>query len=198
MRTYGAFLTGYKEGDDVFEKELPAIPEEYQLANTPPVMNQGSSPICCAMSIAEIIYWQDMIKNAENKADILDPHDIYKLREDKTMQGMIPRDALEKMRDIGVDGKKIGRFAFVRNRALAQAAILMNGPIMLCTAAYSGDQFWKPGGESLGGHAVILTGWDKEGFTLQNSWGYQYASGGTIKFPFQDWKYMTECWTIEI
>lgn len=197
-RVFGAFPTGYQEGDATFDIELKSIPEEYHIPNPPAVQNQGTQPICCAISIEEIISWQEKIRTNSADWKHFSVNDIYALRDSPSMQGMIPRNALMAMKDKGVDGYRIKHFSFVRNIEHAKAAILMNGPLLFCTMAYDRDDFWRPDGQSLGGHAVVLTGWDKNGFVLQNSWGVQYASGGTIEFPFSDWKYMSEAWTIEI
>lgn len=197
-RVFGAFPTGYQASDATFNTELSSIPEKYEIPNPPAVQDQGTQPICCAISIEEIISWQEKVRTNSEKWRYFSVQDIYKLRGNPSMQGMIPRDALIAMKNVGVEDYKIKHFAFVRNVELAKAAILMNGPLLFCTLAYDRDDFWRPDGKSLGGHAVILTGWDKNGFTLQNSWGTGYASAGTIKFPFEDWKYMLEAWTIEI
>lgn len=198
MRTFGAFPTGQLPEDKVFNLNLPSIPEEFELANPPYVLNQGSSPICAAISIASIMEWQDMARTGDKRGKTYDAFQIYKLREDPKMDGMIPRDALKKVKSVGVNGDRIRGFYFVGSVRLAQASIMTNGPMMLCTRAYNGDEFWKPSGQMLGGHATILIGWDRKGFILQNSWGTGYGSGGRIMFPFEDWKYALEGWTIEI
>lgn len=198
IRTFGAFPTGQKPEDKVFDVKLPSIPAEFKLSTPPSVMNQGSKPICAAMSIAGMMGWQEMAKQGGTSCKIPDPLSIYGLREDKKMDGMVPRDALSKVKEIGVDGKRIKGYYFVGSIDLAKASIMTNGPMMLCTLAYDNTYFWRPSGNTVGGHATILVGWDREGFILQNSWGVEYANGGRIKFPFEDWKYVLEGWTIEI
>lgn len=37
----------------------------------------------------------------------------------------------------------------------------------------------------LGGHAVLLCGYDKEGVFIQNSWGYGYAEWGFVKMTWE-------------
>lgn len=198
MRTFGAFPTGKLPEDKSFDMSLSSIPDKFELANLPYVMNQGSSPICAAISIASIMEWQDMARTGDKRGKVYDAFQIYKLREDPKMEGMVPRDALNKMRSVGVNGDKINGFYFVGSVRLAQASIMTNGPMMLCTRAYDHDEFWKPHGKLMGGHATILVGWDKDGFILQNSWGSGYANGGRISFPFEDWQYALEGWTIKI
>lgn len=197
-RTFGAFPTGKKPEDKMFNIQLPSIPKEFKLEKLPYVMNQGSSPICAAISIGSIMEWQDMAKTGDNRGKTYDAFQIYKLREDPAMEGMVPRDALTKVKSIGVNGDQIKGFYFVDSVELAKASIMTNGPMMLCTRAYDHDEFWKPSGAMLGGHATILVGWEDDGFILQNSWGTSYANAGRIKFPFEDWKFVLEGWTIEI
>lgn len=197
-RTFGAFPTGKLPEDKVFNAQLPSIPKEFKLDNLPSVMNQGSSPICAAISIASIMEWQDMARTGDKRGKTYDAFQIYKLREDPKMEGMVPRDALTKVKSIRVNSDHIKGFYFVGNIELAKASIMTNGPMMLCTRAYDNDEFWKPSGTMLGGHATILVGWEEDGFILQNSWGREYANSGRIKFPFEDWKYALEGWTIEI
>lgn len=56
-------------------------------------------------------------------------------------------------------------------------------------------RFWK-GEEAHGGHAIAIVGYDEDGFIIRNSWGSYYADGGYTKFPYEDYDYFVEVWTI--
>lgn len=201
VRSYGMIPSGSDKRDYQFSSSVDAksIPDQYEIPNVPEVMNQGSAPICAAICIASIMEWQSMAKDKDNKGKVYDAYQIFNLREDKKMQGMIPRQALKAVKNVGVNGDRIGSFAKVGNMDIAKMAILCNGPLMIGTEAYDDPlRFWKPKGKVLGGHATILVGWDKDGFTLQNSWGYEYGNGGRITFPYEDWNNILEAWTIII
>lgn len=193
MRNLGYIQSPRDDRDFIFgvpEPSLLSIPSKYMLKDLHECYDQGEDPICAAVCISSIIYWQTM-----NEVD-LDPFKIFDLRSNKNMQGMIPREALNGMQKKGVGRYKIGRYARVSTPEQAKAAILTNGPIMICVNAYDKDDFWVPGGEFLGGHAVQLTGWDKDGFWLQNSWGPEWGRAGGTVFPEKDWTYVLEAWTI--
>lgn len=197
MRYFGMIPSGNNPDDKIFDTELPSIPDKYRIPRCPDVMNQGQAPICAAISVASIMEWQSEVRGVNNgKGKTYDAYQIYGLREDKHIEGMIPRDAFNKVKTIGVNGDKIEGYAKLGGVLAAKSAILTNGPVMIGTAAYNDDRFWIPNGSLMGGHATILVGWDKDGFVLQNSWGTQYADGGRINFPYEDWKYILEAWTV--
>ena len=56
-------------------------------------------------------------------------------------------------------------------------------------------EFWK-GNNDLGGHAICCVGYNKEGFILQNSWGYEFGDQGKCVLPYSDIKYLMEAWGV--
>lgn len=85
---------------------------------------------------------------------------------------MVLRDAIKSIKNVGVDGEKINSYARIIDPVSAKVALMLNGPLVIGLYCYNyGNRFWQGQGQNLGGHAVILTGWDKAGFVLQNSWG---------------------------
>lgn len=192
MRTYGFIQSPPDERDIIFDASA-VVPEEYRLRNVPAVMDQGERPICAAISLSYMINWQERAKTGK---DAVKPNSVYELRGNKDMQGMIPRVALNNLKKQGADGYKIKGYSRVLNPDSAKAAIQVNGPIMACFSTYDKERFWEPGGQEMGGHAVILTGWQKDGFILQNSWGTQWGNNGIMILPNEDWQYVIESWTI--
>lgn len=192
MRNLGFIESPLDPRDVIFGAQSP-LPEEYRLKNLATVVDQGDDPICAAISLSHILHWQNKAKGVNLK---ISPYDVFDLRSDKNMPGMVPREALCKLKRQGVNGFKIKSFARIDNVNSAKVAIQMNGPIMICLMAYDKDKFWIPGGVKIGGHAVLLTGWTKEGFILQNSWGFKWGAGGSMVFPEEDFARAFECWTI--
>ena len=192
----GFIQSPYDSRDVIFSASLDsAIPEEYKLKNVQSVIDQGDDPICAAISLSEIINWQKFVRSDDNKVSYWD---IFDLRADKNMEGMIPRQALSQLKKVGVGGYKIKSYAKIESIEAAKSAIMLNGPILLGLNAYNQSEFWKNNGQYIGGHAVIFTGWDKNGFILQNSWGVEWENGGTAIFGFEYWKDVVEAWTIMI
>lgn len=200
IRSFGMIPSGEDPKDHIYSGThigMPSIPKEYEIPNKPMVLDQGSSPICAAISIASIMEWQSMAKDPNNKGKAYDPFQIYNMREDKTVDGMIPRQALSAVKKNGVKGDHIEEFARVTNYDMIKMGIICNGPVMIGMAAYEDPTyFWKPVGKQLGGHAVVLVGWNEEGYVLQNSWGVEYGRGGRVIMPFEDEKYILETWTV--
>lgn len=188
------YIQSPEDKRDIIYKIPISVAESYELNNVDRVVNQGQDPICAAISLSTMINWQ---LGARKKGFDIPYRSVYELR-DKGMEGMVPRNALKVLKKEGVSGYKIKSYSKVVDAESAKAAILMNGPLMVCFMAYEGDRFWVPGGKELGGHAVVLTGWDKRGFVLQNSWGTEWGAGGKMTMPDSDWKYVLESWTINI
>lgn len=198
MRSFGFIESPLDSNDNIFKSgySLESLPEDYVLKNVHPVVDQGEEPICAAISISHILDWQLSAKDMVVKDN--NPEYIYGLRSDKSIEGMIPRDALTQLKRTGIGKYKIGNFSRIEDSVSAREAILTNGPVMACFRAYSGDAFWIPNGNQLGGHAVLLTGWEGNNFIMQNSWGTVWGNGGKAYFPDDEWKYVLECWTILI
>ena len=160
-RAYG-YVPSPRDDRDIFFQPMGATPEEYVLENVPGPFDQGMAPICAAVTLGTITGWQQGVRGLKPNLDFFE---IYDLRDDKNMEGMVPRQALSAFKKQGVDGYKIKAYARIDSVAAAN---------------------------------TTLVGWKKEGFILQNSWGYSFGTGGRIIFPFEDWKHVMEAWTIMI
>ncbi len=195
MRSWGYKESPYDSRDMIFSAPEKVENSGYILENLPSIVDQGASPICAAVSLYNIINWQNKAKDNGVKVKYWD---IYDLRDDKSMQGMVPRQALSALKKEGVDGYKIKAYARVDSIEDAKFALLINGPLLAGFIAYNEGRFWEQTGPELGGHAVTLTGFNKDGFILRNSWGAGWMSGGETIFPYSDWEKVLECWTIII
>lgn len=107
---------------------------------------------------------------------------------------MVLRDAIKSIKNVGVDGEKINSYARIIDPVSAKVALMLNGPLVIGLYCYNyGNRFWQGQGQNLGGHAVILTGWDKAGFVLQNSWGTGWGRSGVETFPFEKFLSTSSC-----
>lgn len=194
MKSLGYIQSPRDDRDIIFSHNIETLWESYDVNSLSSVKDQGNDPICAAICIADILGWQEKVIGGKGSPNVFS---IFNLREDKSQQGLIPRDTLKQIKKQGVDGFTIESYARISDPESAKAAILMNGPVMIGTEVYNYDSmFWKGGGKLLGGHAVLLTGWDKKGFIVRNSWGSSWGDGGYTHFPFSDWIYILEAWTI--
>lgn len=186
------------ERDIVFGTKLDTVPGEYRVQNLCPVTDQGTAPICAAVCLSTLLSWRRDIRSGMPQLPI-NVHDIYSMRGNENMQGMIIRDALKAIKRNGVGGETIKSYARVMDPLSAKIAILLGGPVIIGTFAYNDNKFWKPafkGEGPQGGHATLLIGWNEKGFVLRNSWGSGWKTGGCIIFPEEDWESVLECWTV--
>jgi len=56
-----------------------------------------------------------------------------------------------------------------------------------------------PGKKPAGGHAFAITGYDAEGFFVQNSWGPEWGDAGVALWPYEDWiESVTDAWVVQL
>lgn len=184
--------------DAVLTLRGDALPDEYVIKDMGSIYDQGNEPLCAAVCLATILDWKRKARSMGEDKGWIDPRDIYDMREDKSMEGMILRDAIKAIKRNGVDGETIKSYARIEDPVSAKVAITLNGPLIIGTRTFNIHDFWKPTGDqaNVGGHAVLLTGYRKDGFVLRNSWGSDWAYGGETTMPFEDWEYVLESWTI--
>lgn len=186
-------------GDDSLD-----IPEEYSYVDfMPHAYNQGQYPICVTESVRAYIDWNI---NVDESKDNKEEHQVavFDIYASKTNEGdgMTFKDALYYLRHHGVNtnvgNETIERYAMVNGIDSLKRALINNGP---CVGAFlvrdpqCGTSFWKGNG-FLGGHAISIVGYDKEGFIIRNSWGTEWGNNGYTKLPYNEFHYLMECWTI--
>lgn len=191
--TTGAFqsdLTGVQDAGSIFLSQID-LPTEYDLSEqTRMVIDQGSVSMCVSVCLTDMMMCPiHNPKKIQIKTDY-----FFRKRADKKLDGMTPREALDIARADYPD--IITSFAKVPNQIIIKKSIFINGPCMICLPCNSFDtNFWL-GGKKYGGHAVLLTGWNDNGFVLKNSWGTSYGNKGYAVFPYEDCRYIYEAWTI--
>lgn len=93
---------------------------------------------------------------------------------------------------------KIKSYARVRTVREAKSALVQYGPVLIVVPVYNDAPrpfIWR-GSDLNGFHAMSLYGWNRDGFIVRNSWGRDFADGGYVTLPFEDWRYVTEAWSV--
>jgi C1A family cysteine protease len=184
----------------------PALPNRFTLSGLGPVLDQGSSPQCTAFAAVGIRQWQE--KRDGNGLVPFSPEILYErvkaleLRETgQVFDGAYLRDVLRVMKGSGTpllsgaQGGKIANYYRVTLTEDALKSALVKGPLY---AGLNWDAAWfscprslklrPPVGQNVGGHAVMLWGWDNTaGWLIRNSWGKSWGNGnGYMAFPYFD------------
>lgn len=93
----------------------------------------------------------------------------------------------------------IKEYAKVNTIADLKEALYTNGPCIICVPVYNHTtRMWKPATDKetrIGGHAMCVVGYDKNGFIIRNSWGSKWGEEGHTTFPYEDWGSQYEVWT---
>jgi C1A family cysteine protease len=199
---------------------MAVMPAEFIIPGAKESRDQGLRSTCAAFAgafIKEMQEYKDCQFNGR-----MSPEFIYYHRENKPAHGMFGRnvfqilqrfgsvpediypyedtdDALPPSKDIYdvAANYRIANFARVSTIDGLKRALLELGPAMmilpLCNAR---PRFWLAdvGEQPIGGHAVVVIGYNEAGFILVNSWGPEWNDNGTIMFSYDDWNLHWECW----
>lgn len=176
------------------------IPKEYSyVKQLPKVLNQGAEPICVPCSISGYIDCNLNLNSGKpdnNKVDL------------KTMfnklgssEGMTFKDALHYLKHTGINTNKgvfkANKYAMVGSIPVLKQALIMNGPCIagLPVKNTERDDFWI-GSSTIGGHAILIVGYDEKGLIIRNSWGDYYGYNGYGHISYNDFNKFYEIWTI--
>jgi C1A family cysteine protease len=86
-----------------------------------------------------------------------------------------------------------------KNADEIKTALINHGPVVISMNTYNNSKIvndiytWDPN-ENHGRHCVLIIGWNKDGWIIQNSWGTSYAGDGKFILPF-DFK-LNEAWGV--
>lgn len=192
MRAYGNIESNL-DGIKLIETVNTSLPEEYDIRNNlRPVINQGSISSCSSIAVTELLNYEAKFKKIEREK--LNPHELFYKRANIRIDGMSLRESFE-IFDKNYDTIT---YAHAKSDLVIKSSILTNGPVAigLPVKNLANDIFWKGNSSNKIGHAVVFVGWTNKGFILKNSWGNIYGSEGYIIFPYEDFNYIKECWTL--
>ena len=111
------------------------------------------------------------------------------------------KEALSYLKHKGLNNQKINSYALVTSSEILKHCLIMFGPCVCGFPVYSDSDpyFWRTGNDYNGGHAVVISGYSKDGFIIRNSWGQYWANKGYITIPYNEYdNSVFECWTITI
>ena len=185
--------TEHKVAIDSFE-----MPEEYSYQDImPPVLDQGYTSKCVCYTLTSLLDWKVNRLKGTKDSNKFSIDELYNSRADKRADGMQIKEALKYLRHNGLNGTKIEEYAMVGSVEMIKRALILNGPCAIGVPVYqtSDTDFWN-GSELLGGHCVMIVGYDKEGLVIRNSWGTSWGSRGYAVIPYDDFKKVFEAWSI--
>jgi C1A family cysteine protease len=190
-----------------------------------PIRNQGQQGTCYAQATACMKEWQEKKDSGfdeyfspqffyDNRPNNYDDN----INND---DGMYGRDVMKLIKNIGIcrentypygniqhkddiselayeEAKEyiIKSYARINTMFDLKKSLLKNGPCLIAFPVYNySSEFWVKNGESKGGHAVIVVGYDKDGFIIRNSWGGKWGNDGYSTYNYNDWGCHWEIWT---
>jgi hypothetical protein len=173
----------------------------------PRTLNQGLKPECVAYSSAWVKAYEDL--RDQGPFDF-DEHAFFDLI-GGTPDGAFIRRALDRMLRVGypvVGGARptanhrIGSYYAVPvNAGAIKAAVLAFGPVIIGTPWFK--SWYRPVHGVLpeptvvvGGHALVVVGWDETGFRLHNSWGTGWGLEGECILRFSLLDKVREAWKV--
>lgn len=207
MTNFG-FKQSEIDGSEILFKVAREIklPDSYSYTKyLPKVLNQGAKPICVPCSVSCFINWKKNLEGNGNNIDHkVDLDAIYSSREDKYDDGMTFKEAFRFLRHEGVKTDfgiaKIGEYAKVGSELQLKQALIINGPCIGGLPVYDTyrTNFWEKyhGDSFIGGHAVAIVGYNKDGFIIRNSWGEKFGNNGYTTIPYDDFSKFYELWTV--
>lgn len=177
------------------------IPEQFSyMKQLPPVLNQGSDPICIPCSLSSYLEYKLALKSGKIQDSKFKLYDIFNSRTTEG-EGMTFKEAFKYVINTGAKCKhgsiKISKYFMITNALQLKHAIYANGPCVAVLPVYNEDeQFWQKTGNCIGYHAVAIVGYDENGFIIRNSWGEYYGHNGYSYISNDDINHIKEAWTI--
>lgn len=187
------------------------------------VRDQGKDGCCVAFSLTGMKEYQEI--KEKSYTSYLSPWFIFLLRGNLKVDGMIPNEALDILKNFGVCTEnefpyvkansknditsenynsaknfRIKDYAYLTNINDMKKALNENGPCLIGLPCFNSTRFfWKKSSINdslLGGHCVLAVGYDSSrGFLIRNSWGSNWGEFGYTWFPYEDWGLHNEAWT---
>jgi hypothetical protein len=205
---------------EVLAPEAVALPSKFFGSPVPPVLDQGTTPMCVGYSSTRMRLQQEY--NDDRKWYPLDPAWLY--RECKKIDGMPDTDgtwvraAMKVLKNVGqaesivmplraqtiAQHKVAAYYAIpVTTEAYIKRAVHEFGSVVIAGPWY--DSWFRPNAakgyilptpdHEAGGHAILCNGWDDaRGLLLQNSWTRAWGSNGRCFLPYRFVPGLWEAW----
>ena len=185
-----------------------ALPATYTIpAPFPPVLNQGSTPMCVAYASATVKGYEDLRDQGPGQFNFDKP--LFFSQIGGTATGATARNGLQRLKDFGYP--LVGNAAAAAQHKIAayyavpvtqmdiQQAILAFGPVLVSTYWYNAwfhpvNGVLPAPGTIVGGHLINAIGWDSVGLRLRNSWGTSWSQGGDVTLPWAYLSRVKEVW----
>lgn len=188
-RGLGFIESGVNPNDAIYAAPKIELPKSYELKEQLRVYDQGNKGSCVSCTVAEMFNFYCKSKGRESGIGF---EYLYDQRSDKTIDGMMPREAFEILKR----ESRIDLFARVTSLDALKKSVLVNGAALIAMNVFSyNDDFWD-GDEFMGGHAVAVVGYDETGLIIKNSWGGTYGRGGYYTLPYGSFNKVREAWTL--
>lgn len=160
----GFIESGVNPNDAIYAAPKIELPKRYELREQLRVYDQGSKGSCVSCTVAEMYNFYFKSKGREPSIGF---EYLYDQRSDKTIDGMMPREAFEILKG----EHRVEVFARIGSLDALKKSVLTNGAALIAMNVFSyNDDFWN-GDEFMGGHAVAVVGYDETGLIIKNSWG---------------------------
>lgn len=189
---------------------VDAIPDEYDFESQRPlpVLDQGAVPACVAYALAGLKTAQEDLEIGETLP--FDPQAIYNIIKTPS-GGACYRSGFDFLLNVGAQANglyyRITSYAGVVPRshdevrhALITGGVLAAGiHVPRSFTGVGGKEFtFTPGGdpdEIVGGHALLVVGYNPTGLILHNSWGQKWGENGRTTVSWAWWdQYAQEVW----
>ena len=166
----GFIESGVNPNDTTYAAPKIELPKRYELREQLRVYDQGNKGSCVSCTVAEMYNFYCKSKGREPSIGF---EYLYDERSDKTIDGMMPREAFEILKG----EHRIEVFARIGSLDALKKSVLTNGAALIAMNVFSyNDDFWN-GDEFMGGHAVAVVGYDETGLIIKNSWGTSFGRG---------------------
>lgn len=198
VRRYGCLKSQLDGTEHIWDTEMDQLPTEYSYVTImPPILDQGATYKCVCYSLTSYLDWKVNRIEGDNISDKFPINTLYAARAHKEWNGMTIKEALAYLKHTGLNDVKINGYAKINSKEHLKSALILNGPCI--TGLYIRDpgrtDFWN-GKQDLGGHAVLIVGYNQDGFIIRNSWGKSYGEQGYAVVPYNNFSKFLEIWTM--
>lgn len=171
----GFIESGVNPNDTTYAAPKIELPKRYELREQLRVYDQGSKGSCVSCTVAEMYNFYCKSKGREPSIGF---EYLYDQRSDKTIDGMMPREAFEILKG----EHRVEVFARIGSLDALKKSVLTNGAALIAMNVFSyNDDFWN-GDEFMGGHAVAVVGYDETGLIIKTPGEHRLVGVVTLLF----------------